>query len=103
MITIDDYIPNVDLRINGIDSFETQLRFLIHDSAREADHGDPHLPSLLRIRSRARMRLRQTRAILPIFVVTTTTPPPKALAIAPHAVATLSSKKPSGLLLRNYF
>jgi hypothetical protein len=36
----------------------------------------------------------------PLRVVTTTTPPPKARAVAPYTIETLSSKKPSGLFLK---
>ncbi len=80
----------------------THPRFLIHDSPRE---GDLELHIYHRLFEFILELERDFGKREPSFqyIVTTTTPPPKALAIAPYTIATLSSKKPSGLLLRKGF
>jgi len=80
----------------------THPRFLIHDSPRE---GDLELHIYHRLFEFILELERDFGKREPSFqyIVTTTTPPPKALAVAPYTIATLSSKKPSGLLLRDSF
>jgi hypothetical protein len=86
----------------GICGLGTHPRFLIHDSPQE---GDLELHIYHRLFEFVLERKRAVGKREPSFqyIVTTTTPPPKALAIAPYTIATLSSKKPSGLLLRDSF
>jgi hypothetical protein len=86
----------------GICGLGTHPRFLIHDSPREGDlelHIYHRLFEFILELERAFGKREPSFQ----YIVTTTTPPPKALAIAPYTIATLSSKKPSGLLLRDSF
>lgn len=86
----------------GICGLGTHPRFLIHDSPREGDlelHIYHRLFEFILELERAFGKREPSFQ----YIVTTTTPPPKGLAIAPHTIATLNSKKPSGLLLRTNF
>ena len=86
----------------GICGLGSHPRFLIHDSPRE---GDLELHIYQRLFEFILELERSFGRREPSFqyIVTTTTPPPKPLRNEPYTIATLTSKKSSGLLLKTSF